>query len=68
MFVQIINLEVKIMQRMFERFDKIGPARKKQITRHEHSELKEDVGLPEDIRVINGEESTPHDGDRTRNS
>ena len=50
-----------MMKRMFERFDKIGPARKKQIVRHAHSELKEDIGLPEDIRVVTGEESSPHD-------
>jgi hypothetical protein len=54
------------MKRMFEKFEKIGPARKKQIIRHAHNELKEDIGLPEDIRVISSEENTPHDGDRTR--
>ena len=49
------------MKRMFERFDKIGPARKKQIVRHAHSETKDEIGLPEDVRVIPGEESNPHD-------
>lgn len=50
------------MKRMFERYDKIGPARKKQIARHEHSESEDKIGLPEDVRVTNSGESNPHDG------
>ncbi len=45
-----------------KRYDKIGPARKKQIVRHDKSKAKEKVGLPEDVRVIHSGEDNPHDG------
>jgi hypothetical protein len=52
------------MKRMFESYDKIGPARKKQIDRHApESKAKAEIGLPEDIRVHHSSEYTPHDGD-----
>lgn len=48
---------------MYERYDKIGPARKKQIVRHE-KDGAEEVGLDEDLRVMQAEEHNPHDGQR----
>ncbi len=50
------------MKRMFERYDKIGPAGKKQIARYKQSELKEEIGLPEEVRVTHSGENNPHDG------
>ena len=50
------------MKRMYKSFEKIGPASKKQIARHEQSEAEKDVGLPEDVRVTHSGESNPHDG------
>jgi hypothetical protein len=50
------------MKRMLERYDNIGPARKKQIDRHEQSGQKQETGLPEDVRVTHSGEDNPHDG------
>jgi hypothetical protein len=48
--------------RMHKSFDKIGPARKKQIARHEEDTQREDIGLPEDVRVTHSAEDNPHNG------
>ncbi|MGE5494422.1 MAG: hypothetical protein ACM3S4_03850 [Burkholderiales bacterium] len=50
------------MKRMHKSYDKIGPAREKQIARHEQTESEKDIGLPEDVRVTHSGESNPHDG------
>lgn len=47
--------------RMHTRYDKIGPARKKQIARHEKESPKNEIDLPEDVRVTHSEDN-PHDG------
>ena len=44
------------------RYDKAGPVRKKQITRHAKSGKKDKVGLSEDVRVVHSDENNPHDG------
>lgn len=48
--------------RMHTRYEKIGPARKKQIARHEEDTQRENIGLSEDVRVTHSSEDNPHDG------
>lgn len=48
--------------RMHTRYEKIGPAVKKQIARHEEDTKREETGLPEDVRVTHSGEDNPHDG------
>jgi hypothetical protein len=48
--------------RMHTRYEKIGPARKKQIDKHDEDKQREEIELPEDVRVTHSGDDNPHDG------
>lgn len=45
-----------------ERYEKIGPAGKKQIAHHGQTERQKGPGIPVDVRVEHSSENNPHDG------
>ena len=49
-------------RRMYEDPRHTLPAGKKQIIRHNKENPKDEIGLPEDVRVTHSGESNPHDG------
>lgn len=49
-------------RRMFKDYSDIGPARKRQIDRHEKENPKDETDVPEDVRVTHSGEGNPHDG------